>query len=104
MAMTECPECGVEVSEKAETCPKCAYPIAMFTPNEVQAVEQTGKKVKLQILFSILMIVLGITIFILQLNREEQIQDTIVLGLLLVFIGSIWLLAVRFFSWWYHGR
>jgi len=48
--------------------------------------------------------VLGITIFILQLNREEPIQATIVLGLLLVFIGSIWLLAVRFFSWWYHGR
>ena len=27
MALVNCPECGKEVSEKAEACPKCAYPI-----------------------------------------------------------------------------
>ena len=28
MALIKCPECGTEVSEKAEKCPKCAYPIS----------------------------------------------------------------------------
>jgi len=27
MALINCPECGTEVSDKAEKCPKCAYPI-----------------------------------------------------------------------------
>jgi len=27
MALIKCPECGTEVSDKAEKCPKCAYPI-----------------------------------------------------------------------------
>lgn len=27
MALVNCPECKVEVSDKAEGCPKCAYPI-----------------------------------------------------------------------------
>ncbi len=27
MALIKCPECGTEVSDKAMTCPKCAYPI-----------------------------------------------------------------------------
>jgi len=27
MVLIKCPECGSEVSDKAEKCPKCAYPI-----------------------------------------------------------------------------
>jgi uncharacterized OB-fold protein len=27
MALINCPECGTEVSDKADKCPKCAYPI-----------------------------------------------------------------------------
>lgn len=27
MALIKCPECGTMVSDQAETCPKCAYPI-----------------------------------------------------------------------------
>ncbi len=27
MALITCPECGSEVSDKADKCPKCAYPI-----------------------------------------------------------------------------
>ena len=29
MALINCPECGTEVSDKAEKCPKCAYPLNM---------------------------------------------------------------------------
>jgi len=26
MALINCPECGIQVSDKAEKCPKCAFP------------------------------------------------------------------------------
>ncbi len=27
MALIECPECGTDVSSRAQTCPRCAYPL-----------------------------------------------------------------------------
>ncbi len=27
MALIKCPECGADVSNVAESCPKCGYPI-----------------------------------------------------------------------------
>lgn len=27
MSLINCPECGTQVSDRAEKCPKCAYPI-----------------------------------------------------------------------------
>ncbi len=39
MALINCPECGVEVSDKAEKCPKCAYPI-----NATQTISNTNEK------------------------------------------------------------
>ena len=34
MALINCPECGVMVSDKAYHCPKCAYPISNFVPTQ----------------------------------------------------------------------
>jgi predicted amidophosphoribosyltransferase len=31
MAIINCPECGSTVSDKAEKCPKCSYPIQSNT-------------------------------------------------------------------------
>ncbi len=28
MALIKCPECGKQVSDKAEACPNCGYPVA----------------------------------------------------------------------------
>lgn len=28
MALIECPECGTDISSKAPTCPRCAYPVS----------------------------------------------------------------------------
>ena len=29
MALINCPECGTEVSNKADKCPRCAFPIVV---------------------------------------------------------------------------
>lgn len=37
MALIACPECGREVSSRAEACPACAYPVAAGTPSAPHA-------------------------------------------------------------------
>lgn len=103
MALIECPECSTEVSDQADACPKCAYPIARPATGKVQTVEQTGKKFKLQTILSILMIIGGIVMSVSQINRSEPGEGAIITGFLICIIGAIWLVVVRFFSWWYHG-
>lgn len=34
MALIKCPECGNDVSTEAVSCPKCGYPIKVFTQQE----------------------------------------------------------------------
>jgi hypothetical protein len=34
MALIQCPECGTQVSEKASSCPKCAYPLRPNLPEQ----------------------------------------------------------------------
>ena len=34
MALVNCPECGNEISDKAQSCPKCGYPIACIIKKE----------------------------------------------------------------------
>ena len=34
MAMIKCPECGQDVSNKAELCIKCGYPLSSLTPKQ----------------------------------------------------------------------
>lgn len=36
MALVNCPECGNEISDKAQSCPKCGYPIACIIKKEVK--------------------------------------------------------------------
>jgi hypothetical protein len=40
MALITCPECGTQVSDKAERCPKCAYPINPVTPISSHVIEK----------------------------------------------------------------
>ena len=45
MAIIKCPECGSEVSDKAEKCPKCAYPISgQPVADKAQTTKLTNKK------------------------------------------------------------
>ena len=30
MALIKCPECSKEISDKAESCPQCGYPVADY--------------------------------------------------------------------------
>jgi uncharacterized membrane protein YvbJ len=101
MAMTKCPECGTEVSDKAEKCPKCAYPISgQSSAEKVQIIEQTSKRLKKQMIFAILAMILGLIIAISSSTNNSTGGS--VFGMLLIITGIIWVITVKIKIWWHH--
>jgi hypothetical protein len=106
MALINCPECGTQVSSIAESCPKCAYPIAgggttQAHGGKIQTIEKTSKRYKLQQLLSLLLII-GSVIVVSIASRNQLSPGAIAVGLLGVIVGSIWFIMVMFFKWWHH--
>lgn len=50
MALIKCPECGKEISDKAEVCPSCGYPVD----------EDEGEEEKRDLSYEILCLVISI--------------------------------------------
>lgn len=63
MALINCPECGTEVSEKADKCPKCAYPINQLEVNSSKQPE-SREGCFLQTLNFGCMLIVGLILFI----------------------------------------
>ena len=175
MGLIECPECNTEVSDKAEACPKCAYPIArdqggdssikrfvsgvsyckhcqrdvqpkrhigvgtlilvlltgfiwiIFIPfyqkrcpickgsslslsggsarpasKSTHTIEQTGKKYKLQSLFSLSMIIVGGLMFLSQFFIPAPNPRIMTWGFMICVCGIIYFVVVKSASWWPH--
>ena len=62
MAMIKCPECSSEISEKANVCPKCGYP--MDVTKQVKSDVQKKRTKKIIRICSIVFVI-GIIIFII---------------------------------------
>lgn len=108
MALIKCPECGAQVSDSAENCPKCAYPIAgggstQAHGGKIQTVEQTSKRYKLQQLLSVVLIAGSILLIIAGASGDKP-GATAGFGVLGFMVGFIWFCIVRFMTWWHHGR
>ena len=46
MALINCPECGNEVSDKADVCPKCGFNIGKYLQEEKERSEKEEKERK----------------------------------------------------------
>ncbi|HQF85415.1 MAG TPA: hypothetical protein PLX58_10620 [Smithellaceae bacterium] len=104
MALIKCPECGAQVSSMAESCPKCAYPIAgggttQASGGKIQTVEQTSKRYKLHKLLSVLLIIISFVIIISSNGSTSGLH----VGIIGVIVGLIWYIFTSFVSWWHHG-
>lgn len=55
MALVKCPECGKDVSDKANTCPNCGYPLHKDNPN-VEGLETQAKISHKKSIFKILLV------------------------------------------------
>ncbi|OGC00106.1 hypothetical protein A2V82_16330 [candidate division KSB1 bacterium RBG_16_48_16] len=90
MPLIKCPECGKDVSDKAPTCPNCAYPL------HAQVIEATGKKWKMMQVVGILLMLGGCsTMFDKNMNHGLS-AGAFGIGFWL-FIGA------RVGAWWHHG-
>lgn len=104
MALIPCPECERIVSEKAISCPGCGCPIA--EPVSVDygyptVIEETSKDLKIQILLSTLMIIVGLVWAVFDHmtalpGEESYLQAGIAV------VGLLWYFYTRFFIWWHH--
>ena len=79
MSLIKCPECGKEVSEHAESCPSCAYPI---NPNKAEPGFDTSRKNYL----TGLLILCGIVLLVGVLGRI----------LLIMFLGLIGMIVAGY--------
>lgn len=91
MPLIKCPECGKEISDKASTCPNCAYPI------HAQTIEATGKKWKRNKVLGIVLIVIGVS------GIVSGRRDNVIIGICFFIGGLITYSRARFGAWWYHG-
>lgn len=93
MALIKCIECGNEVSDKAEKCPKCAYPIShVHQEKKPQVIEQTSKDLKKKLLISIGLIIAG---FALMFAIPA-------IGAILALVGIFSVIRTKYSIWWHH--
>lgn len=96
MALIKCPECGKEISSSAEKCIGCGYPItapAQQRGSSVQTIQQTSKDLKLWVLISAGVILVGMIIL---WGAGEPIGGYLMLG------GIILLVSTKMKIWWEH--
>ena len=108
MALIKCPECGNQVSDRAESCPKCAYPLAgggstQAHGGKIQTIEQTSKKYKLQQLLATLLTIGSVIVIISAFSGNEPSSGGAAFGVFGLLVGLIWFIVARFLAWWHHG-
>lgn len=95
MALIKCVECGTEVSDLAEKCPKCAYPISSKKEeSRVQIIEQTSKKYKMQLVVGVVVLILGFIFW--------GILDSNIVGIILLILGVVMVISTKIAIWWHH--
>lgn len=95
MALIKCIECGTEVSDLAEKCPKCAYPISSKKEEaKVQIIEQTSKKLKMQLVIGTVVLILGF-IFWGMFGSDS-------IGIIFLILGVIMIISTKVSIWWQH--
>lgn len=110
MALISCPECNAEISNQANACPKCAYPIKNSSAKvKVTEVQFTKKKLKIHRTIALTMFYLGLfslpLMSILKGNGYGDSYFILLLSILWIIlpISIIYLLILRILIWWNHA-
>jgi len=105
MALINCPECKREISSMAISCPHCGIPMSSVqdtktTGESITTIQETSKRLKKQIIYSIIAILISIPLFIVAVSDNNRSLGLI--SILLFFIGAIWYIVVKTMVWWHH--
>lgn len=104
MAIIQCPECKKDVSDRAEKCPNCAYPLqntnSDHQDDNVLTIELTSKALKKQMVFAVLFLLASFLIVIIaSVNRIEVLGY---FGLIFAVASVIWMIVIKVRKWWRH--
>ena len=106
MALIECPECGKEISDKAEACPHCGNPLRakpdVVAGRQVQTVERTAKLFKANMVLAVLTMMVAM-VWIVGSCSASGGDGPSPWSLLTAFVGFIWYVCARIAAWWHHG-
>ncbi len=111
MALVKCKECGKKVSNKAEVCVECGYPLnKKKSSEEVVTLQKTKKSLKLQLLLSKFMIIVGYLIVALlvsmhyfSIHSKEALINGVLAGVLGAIPGAIFYGVTKVNVWWNHS-
>ena len=96
MAIIKCGECGTKISDKAKVCIKCGNPISN---KKIYTTQETGKKLKLSKLISIILVIVGIVIT----TNSDGLSSNNVMGITITLIGIMGYIISRVLIWWRHS-
>ena len=99
MALTKCPECSGDLSDKAASCPHCGYP--MRAPGRAQIIEKTRRGWKAIRVLGWLLVVGGV--LMLRASPVTHAADARRFGWLIAGAGIACLVTSKMGAWWYHG-
>ncbi|MGI2021694.1 zinc-ribbon domain-containing protein [Shewanella glacialipiscicola] len=105
MALIKCSECSHDVSDKATSCPKCGAPILSVNETlaagvNIQTIQETSKKFKLQQIAAIALFIIGFTMSISRVSNPNY-ELSVWPGMFML-VGLVWYVINRFRIWWHH--
>lgn len=106
MSMINCPDCGTEVSDRAPTCPKCGGPVAVrheaaAAGAQLSTIQETSKKLKLQILISAVLFWGGLIVPFALGGRSSSTAMEFGSVLAMV-LGFALYVGTKIRIWWHH--
>ena len=105
MPLINCPDCDKQVSSSAPACPGCGSPIgdkkesAGSGVQRLATVQETSKKLKLQSLIAVTLLIVGFAWFFVASQADAEPPGA---AMAMVVIGFIWYIVNRFRIWWHH--
>ena len=111
MVLIKCPECNMDVSDKAGSCPKCGCPIStdvsdvsqeVSVSERVQTIEQTAKSLKAEYAIAAATTA-TITMLLFWGGVLFSQAWMIIFSLMVLGIGAVWMSIIKGVIWWRHG-
>ena len=106
MALVKCKECGKEVSNKADACVGCGYPIKI--KQHTFNIEHTKKSLKLQLFISkytmLLLVIVAVVTSMMIANAvvEEKYYTYVIYVLIAMAVNIFWYALTKIRIWWNH--
>lgn len=103
MALISCPECEKSISDQADNCPLCGYPIRKIISSaaakHIVTIQATSKKWKVLQLIGGFLCIIGIISCSMVISKNSP-GDPDTSGVFIFFIGFLLFFIGRLGAWW----